>query len=327
MGGEIIELRDSRRKHFFTVDNEIFDLNLSVYSLAVYFYLCRCAGDKSYAFPSLSNLQKALSISKDRLLKSLKELEGKNIIRREHRIGEKGNYQSTVYVLLDKSVWKKDSPSNGQGVVRQADKGRSSDEQRVVRETDKGCSSDGHKEKTNKKTHIEEKTEREISTPSLEEKEPSPKKEGKEKLEQAGGGEIFDAVKNQPATRKAIKSHSKYISPYAKRIVEVFKHHYMDKFACPPAIYPKAIENLERQLSFLSETEKAAFVEKALEVIPDYLNSDDYFIKHKVNYSFSGFVSQLPKLIHSSSSKKKEIGIKWKQVDTDPDIGGECYEL
>ena len=102
MDRKILELRDSRRKRFFTVDNEIFDMNLSVYALTVYFYLCRCAGDKSYASPSLNTIRKALSISKDRILKSLKELEKKNLIRRERRIGAKGSYQSTVYILFNK---------------------------------------------------------------------------------------------------------------------------------------------------------------------------------------------------------------------------------
>ena len=322
MIGDIIELRDSRRKHFFTVDNEIFDMNLSVYALAVYFYLCRCAGDKSYAFPSLSTLQKALSISKDRLLKSLKELEEKNIIRRERRTGEKGNYQSTVYVLLDKSVWEKGSLSYEQGVVRQTDKGRSPDRQGVVRKTDKGCPSDGHKEKITKNTQIEEKTKEErVYIPPAKEKAQPKNLETLEESEQ-GGGE-FAVVKSSPG-RSANKAHSKFVSPCAKRIIEAFKQAYMEKFGCPPAIYPKAVEKLEEQLGYLNlGAEKAAFVDKAIEVIDDYLNSDDYFVKHKVNYSFSGFVSQLPKLI--SAKKEEDIKKEPKKIDIGMD-GVEWYE-
>ena len=161
-------------------------------------------------------------------------------------------------------------------------------------------------------------TERE-NVPSLVKKEILPPKKIEEKrIEQTGNGEKFDDGK-----RKANKVHSKYVSPYTKRIVEVFKHHYMNKFGCPPAIYPKAIERLEEQLKFLNDgAEKAAFVDKAIEVIPNYLNSDDYFVKHKVNYSFSGFVSQLPKLM---STKKGEKDPKWTLVQVDE--YGECYEL
>jgi DNA-binding MarR family transcriptional regulator len=163
-------------------------------------------------------------------------------------------------------------------------------------------------------------TERESTfTPPAEEKV-QPKNFEIRKLEQAGDGEKFDEGK-----RKANKVHSKYVSPYTKRIVEVFKHHYMNKFGCPPAIYPKAIERLEEQLKFLNDgAEKAAFVDKAIEVIPNYLNSDDYFVKHKVNYSFSGFVSQLPKLL-SSCKELTESEEKPKKIDIGIE-GVECYE-
>jgi len=165
-------------------------------------------------------------------------------------------------------------------------------------------------------------TEREnIYSPHSEKNVPL-KKEEEKKKEESCGCESFDDVK-----KKANKVHSKYVSPHAKRIIEVFKHHYMNKFGCPPAIYPKAIERLEEQLKFLNDgAEKAAFVDKAIEVIPDYLNSNDYFVKHKVNYSFSGFVSQLPKLLSLGSSKKlTQSEKKAKKIDIGIE-GVECYE-
>jgi hypothetical protein len=137
-----------------------------------------------------------------------------------------------------------------------------------------------------------------------------------------GGGEF--AVVKSSSEKSANKTHSKFISPYAKRIIEAFKQAYMEKFSCPPAIYPKAVEKLEEQLGYLNlGAEKAAFVDKAIEVIEDYLNSDDYFVKHKVNYSFSGFVSQLPKLI--SAKKEKDIKKEPKRIDIGMD-GVEWYE-
>jgi len=297
MFGDIIELRDSRRKHFFTVDNEIFDMNLSVYALAIYFYLCRCAGDKSYAFPSLSNLHKTLSISKDRILKSFKELEERNIIRRERRKGEKGNYQSTVYVLLDKSVWKKEGcPSDEQGVVRQADKGSSHDRQGVVRETDKGCPSGGHKEKINKKTQLEEKTKREYISSPDEEENSLPKKIKEEKLRKAGDSENFDDGKRfeSDSANKLHRKVSNSISPHARQIIDTFKHFFLQKFGMPPTITSKSIKELEAILSQLSLTERAAFVEKAKEAVKRYLSSKELFVE-KVGYSFQTFVTTMQK--------------------------------
>jgi len=303
MFGDIVELRDSRRKHFFTVDNEIFDMNLSVYALAVYFYLCRCAGDKSYAFPSLSNLHQILSISKNRILKSLKELEEKNIIRRERRKGEKGNYQNTVYVLLDKSVWKRRGClSDEQGVVCQTNKGCSSGGQGVVHEVNKGCSSGEHKEKINKKTQLEEKTEREYISSPTEEENSLPKKIKEEELRKAGNGEKFDDGKEfEPDSannlhRKVSNGHilKKPISPHARQIIETFKHFFLQKFGIPPTITSKSIRELEAILSQLSLTERAAFVEKAKKAVKRYLSSKELFVE-KVGYSFQTFVTTMQK--------------------------------
>ena len=313
MDKKILKLRDTRRKHFFTVDNEIFDMNLSVYALAVYFYLCRCVGDKSYAFPSLNTIRKSLSISKDRILKSLKELEEKNIIRRERRFGEKGNYQSTVYVLIDKSAWNRSGSSDRQGVVCQTDKGRSPDGQGVVRETDKGCPPDGHKEKIIKKTQIEEKiTERDICRElPREEKLESPKETNLEKRGQAGG-EPFDGVKErQPETSANRLPKQLYISPHAKQIVNAFKDQFLTKFGIPPTITTKAVQELEAVLSRLSDTEKFAFVERAAGAIERYLKSDEPFLK-KAGYSFQVFVSTMQKYM---LEEKKEEKLKSERKD------------
>jgi predicted transcriptional regulator len=312
---EMIEVRDSRRKHYFTVDDEVFDMGLNVYTLAVYFYLCRCAGDKAFAFPSLKNLQKTLSISKDRLLKSLKELEEKNMIRRERRVSEKGNYQSTVYILLDKSVWKRESDSkaesndsskeagheakggwssDGQGVGRQTDKGWSPDDQGVGRETTKGWSPDDHKEKTIKKTNIEEKTKEEKERDNIYtslSKEFCLKTEEKEKklLKE----ERLNYVNNLHKSG-ACGTDQVYLSPHARQIVDIFKRSFMRKFGIPPTITSKALRELSAILSRLSLTERAAFVEKIKGAVERYLSSDELFVKRS-GYSFQVFVSTIQK--------------------------------
>ncbi|NHZ85010.1 MAG: hypothetical protein GWP19_03915 [Planctomycetia bacterium] len=80
MSDNKIQLIDLREK-FFRVSNNIFDMNLDVYEIAVYSVLCRYANnDSKMAFPSLSTLCKLLKISRPKLIKTIKSLNEKHII-------------------------------------------------------------------------------------------------------------------------------------------------------------------------------------------------------------------------------------------------------
>jgi hypothetical protein len=164
-----------------------------------------------------------------------------------------------------------------------------------VRRT-RGCPSGGHKEEINKKTQLEEKTEREYISSPDEEENSLPKKIKEEKLRKAGDSEIFDDGKRfEPdSANKLHRKVSNSISPHARQIIDTFKHFFLQKFGMPPTITSKSIKELEAILSQLSLTERAAFVEKAKEAVKRYLSSKELFVE-KVGYSFQTFVTTMQK--------------------------------
>lgn len=98
------EVRDMRRKEKFFVD----DLYLNgyakqcgIYATGVYLSLCRHASKEQKCYPSQSKIAEELYISTKQVSRSIKVLEGLNIIQKI-RVGKKLNNR---YLLLDKSEW------------------------------------------------------------------------------------------------------------------------------------------------------------------------------------------------------------------------------
>ena len=176
-----------------------------------------------------------------------------------------------------------------------------------VRRT-RGCPSGGHKEKINKKTQLEEKTKREyISSPAKEENS-LPKKIKEEKLRKAGDSENFDDGKRfeSDSANKLHRKTSSYVSPHARQIIDAFKHFFLQKFGMPPTITSKSIRELDKILSQLNPTERAAFVEKAKEAVKEYLSSSELFVK-EAGYNFHIFVTTMQKyMLRAESFEDKD---------------------
>lgn len=113
------KVRDARTKQFFRIDDEY--LNgyarlCGINATGVYAALCRHANKHQSCFPSKKLMAEELAISERSVYSALKKLQEWNVIRVEDQ-GRKddGSFNSRVYVLLDKSVWKK-KPVRKQGV-------------------------------------------------------------------------------------------------------------------------------------------------------------------------------------------------------------------
>lgn len=124
---EKLEVQDIRKRSgWFWIDNEVFDMALDPYSFMVYAYLVRVADRASeVASISLRKMERALRISRKKLVKALRELEEKGMIIKKQRKGEKGNYYSNIYILTSKEDWHypKGRLSRSTGVVSDGNHG------------------------------------------------------------------------------------------------------------------------------------------------------------------------------------------------------------
>lgn len=93
---------DGRKKDWFWLDNEVFEMNLDPYSFMVYAYLAYSEDDNSEAAVSPEEIQKALGLSEERIQKSLKELEEKRMVIKEVKD------KKIAFVLTSKELWKKE---------------------------------------------------------------------------------------------------------------------------------------------------------------------------------------------------------------------------
>jgi predicted transcriptional regulator len=92
---------DSRHINFFQVENHVFDLGLTHYELAVYFYLVRCAGNKSTCFPSLSNIALKTQISRAGVSKAIKSLVKNKLILKEQTKRPGSRLPLNIYHIID----------------------------------------------------------------------------------------------------------------------------------------------------------------------------------------------------------------------------------
>ena len=68
-------------KNYFTLPNEIFNLNLSAGEIALYAYLLRCKNRKTYkCYPSYKTIGKSLGMSKNTVKKYVDSLQEKRLI-------------------------------------------------------------------------------------------------------------------------------------------------------------------------------------------------------------------------------------------------------
>lgn len=71
-------------KHYYLVPNEVFNLGLSSYEIAVYNYLLRCEDRRTYqCHPSYRTIGRAVRLSENTVRKYVTSLEEKGLIRTE----------------------------------------------------------------------------------------------------------------------------------------------------------------------------------------------------------------------------------------------------
>ena len=108
---QLFKVRDLRKKDQFKIDDKY--LNgyakiLGVYSTAVYASLTRHAEFNSQkAFPSEKLIAEEHSITERCVRNEIKKLKLTNIIAIEKERSSKGQWLNNLYILLDKSEWKK----------------------------------------------------------------------------------------------------------------------------------------------------------------------------------------------------------------------------
>jgi predicted transcriptional regulator len=102
-----IEVADDRDTHWFKINNEIFDLGLNCYEIAVYNRLVfRGSPTKKQSFESVGTIAKALNASVPTVRNAIKRLVELNVVIVENRFNEKQGQTSNLYRLKDKSAWK-----------------------------------------------------------------------------------------------------------------------------------------------------------------------------------------------------------------------------
>jgi len=110
-----VYVQDGRKRGgWFWVDNFVFEMGLSPYSFMVYCFLIRVADRGSeVASISLRKIERALGISRKKVVEALRELEERGMIIRKRRKSPKGNFYSNLYVLTSKEDWDKGVVSDG----------------------------------------------------------------------------------------------------------------------------------------------------------------------------------------------------------------------
>ena len=97
-------VQDRRRKGFFTLDNELYDLyarKLGPYGLAVYVGLARFANQASECFPSQSTLAQRARMSRMQVSREIEKLKRLHLIAVDPQFGPQGQKRSNLYILLD----------------------------------------------------------------------------------------------------------------------------------------------------------------------------------------------------------------------------------
>lgn len=121
VSGRQIEIRDRRSRQMFRVDDEYIDGGYSEIcgsvASCVYMSLCRHSDSNQESYPSLERIMKQHGIkSKHTVLKAIRSLEKMDIIGVKRKKDPKTKRQMVnVYVLIDKSEWKKPGVNNAPG--------------------------------------------------------------------------------------------------------------------------------------------------------------------------------------------------------------------
>jgi predicted transcriptional regulator len=105
-----IKIRDLRQKEKFFVDDAYlsgYARVLGVTTTAVYLSLCRHTNRDQECFPSQDKIAEDHNITRRTVIRAIKKLKEANIIKIEKERADNGKWFNNLYILLDKSQWKK----------------------------------------------------------------------------------------------------------------------------------------------------------------------------------------------------------------------------
>jgi hypothetical protein len=97
-------VRDSRRKNWFWLDNEIIDEyvpRMKDSSFKVYAYLCRRANEDGQCWPSQRRITEDLGMSRNTIKEAISELKKLKLVDFEVRYNADGSLNSMLYTLLE----------------------------------------------------------------------------------------------------------------------------------------------------------------------------------------------------------------------------------
>ena len=82
-------LSQPKQSNYFMLPNEIFNMDLTAEEIALYAFLMRMEDRKTYScYPSFKTIGNALHMSKNTVMKYVRQLEEKELIETEHTIVE-----------------------------------------------------------------------------------------------------------------------------------------------------------------------------------------------------------------------------------------------
>jgi hypothetical protein len=122
-------LEQNKQTNFFKASNDVFDLGLDPYQLAVYLYLTRCSNNSDSAFPSYSKIAKKCVMSERKAKEVVKDLVSLNLLNRIRRFSEYGN-QSNIYKIVipeGSAPYAPPSAQDAQGVMHDVHPGSAQD--------------------------------------------------------------------------------------------------------------------------------------------------------------------------------------------------------
>ncbi len=73
-----------KRTNYFTLENDIFSLQLDPYEFLIYAYLVSRTGGKEYCWPSYQTMASDLGITENTIIRKIKSLVQKRLINVEH---------------------------------------------------------------------------------------------------------------------------------------------------------------------------------------------------------------------------------------------------
>ena len=99
---------DSRKKEKFMLDDDYLNGQAKLcgwQGTLVYMSLCRHANKEQEAFPSIKLMAEQHNVSRDTILKGIKNLEKRNLIQVGKKRTKSGQWLNNTYTLIDKSEW------------------------------------------------------------------------------------------------------------------------------------------------------------------------------------------------------------------------------